>query len=89
MKLESVAPFNCAFDIGSHLFEYLVGITFKIMTYRYHGAINKTYTRTSSERKKFEKENKFEEYMLFQFYKSVIDTTLGKSRFMCSRIQKM
>lgn len=55
------------------------------MTYRYHGAINKTYTRTSSERKKFEKENKFEEYMLFQFYKSVIDTTLGKSRFMCSR----
>ena len=42
------------------------------MTYRYHGAINKTYTRTSSERKKFEKENKFEEYMLFQFYKSVI-----------------
>ncbi len=35
------------------------------MTYRYHGTIKKTYTRTSSERKKFKEENKLEEYALF------------------------
>lgn len=72
MKLESVAPAHCALAIGSHPLEHLVGITSQIVTYRYHGAVNKTYTRTSSKRKKPEKENKFEEYALFQFYKSVI-----------------
>ena len=72
VKLESVTPAHCAFAIGSHPFEYLAGITSWIVTYRYHGAVNKTYTRASPKRKKFEEENRFEEYALFQFYKSVI-----------------
>ena len=81
MKLESLPPAHCAFAIGSHPFEYLVGITSWIVTYRYHGAVNKTYTRTSSERKKFEEENKFEEYALFRFCKSVIWYRIRKITF--------
>lgn len=42
------------------------------MAHRYHCAINKICTRTSSKRKKFDKEYQFEEYVLFQFYKSII-----------------
>ena len=71
VKLESVLPTHCAFAIGSPL-KYLVGIMSWIVIYRYHGAATKTYTRTSSECQKSEEENRFEEYALFQFYKSVI-----------------
>ena len=81
MKLESVTPSHCAFAISGHPFEYFVGITSQIVAYRYHGAINKTYTRTSSERKKFEEENKLEEYALFQFYKFVIWYSIREIRF--------
>ena len=72
VKLESVTPFHCAFAIGSHSIEHLVGITSCIVQYRYHGSAIIIYTHTSSECPMSEKENRFEEYALFQFYKSVI-----------------